>query len=100
MLYEVTNQNYEIDFAPADETAEILQNVRTILLTEKGTCPLYREFGINSGLLDFPISIAQNKIAAELATQISIFEPRCKLQKVTCTPNLDGTLKISCFIEI
>ena len=50
MLYEVTNQNYEIDFAPADETAEILQNVRTILLTEKPKRELAR-CTVNLGLI-------------------------------------------------
>lgn len=100
MTYEVTNAPAEIKFLPADELNEIIQNVRTIISTVKGTAPLYREFGISAELLDAPINIAQNKIAAELVTQIAIFEPRATLKKVICIPNLDGTLKISAFIEV
>ena len=43
--YTVTLSS-QVDFAPSDEVREILQNVRTILSTRKGSVPLDRDFGL------------------------------------------------------
>ena len=45
--YEITADASSINFAPASTTAEIIQNVRTILATRKGDVPLDREFGLS-----------------------------------------------------
>lgn len=101
MIYEITNAPAEIDFAPADERAEIIQNARTIISTVKGTAPLYREFGISAENLDLPINIARAKVAAELATEIAQFEPRCHLKSVDIGGDFaQGELKITATIEI
>ena len=100
MIYEVTNRQGAVDFAPADETAEILQNVRTILSTVKGSAPLYREFGLTADNLDKPINIATAQLAAELATEIAEYEPRCKFKKLDAAANFDGTLKLVATVEV
>jgi phage baseplate assembly protein W len=101
MIYEVTNAPFKIDFMPADEIFEIIQNVQTIISTVKNTAPLYREFGISAENLDLPINIAQTKIAAELAAEIAQFEPRCQLKKVLIGGDFPhGELKITAFIEV
>ena len=99
MLYTITNSLTAIDFAPA-ETAEILQNCRTIISTVKGSAPLHRNFGIDAENLDKPINISQAQITAEIARQLAQYEPRCKLKKCTVTGNIDGTLNISAQIEV
>jgi len=49
-----------IVFGLAD-VAEVMQNVRIILTTRKGTVPLDRDFGISQEFLDSPINITQAK---------------------------------------
>lgn len=100
MLYQVSNNLTEINFAPASEVEEVLQNVKTILTTIQGSCPLFREFGISSDILDQPLQIAQAKITAELARQIANFEPRCQLKKILVDGDLNGELKITAVVDI
>jgi len=101
MIYEVTNGLSEINFAPASEVEEILQNVRCILTTIQGSCPLFREFGISSDVLDQPLQIAKAKITAEIARQIANFEPRANLKKVLVEGDgLTGELKITVQVDI
>mgnify|MGYP002856444088 CR=1 FL=1 len=98
--FRVTNELSEIKFAPGNETLEIIQNVKTIISTIKGSCPLYREFGISADNLDLPQNLAKTKIAAELSTQIAEYEPRCKLKSVEFASTLDGEFKIAALIEV
>lgn len=101
MLIEVTNTLNEIDFAPENETLEIIQNVRMILSTMKNSVPLFREFGISVENLDAPINIATAKITAELAKEIAQFEPRCQLKSCKISGNAtEGELQITATIEI
>ena len=51
----VVNLDADVDFNPASVVAEVLQNVRTILSTRKGSVPLDRDFGISWEYLDRPI---------------------------------------------
>jgi len=62
--------------------AEIIQNVRTILLTVVGTVPLDREFGLDSRILDSPIPTARAKMTALLFRMIPKYEPRVKVKAV------------------
>lgn len=101
MLIEVTNNPAEIDFAPSSETLEIVQNVRMILSTMKNSVPLFREFGVDCNNLDAPINIATAKITAELAKEISQYEPRCRLKSCKIDGNgIEGELQITATIEI
>jgi len=83
MEYEVTATLDEIDFAPASELAEILQNVRTILSTPKYSVPLNREFGLSATMLDEPLPVAQAKLSTEIIEAIQEWEPRVKVTQVT-----------------
>ena len=98
MRVKVTNDAAAVNFAP-DFLQEIIQNVRTILTTAQGSAPLYREFGIDAGLVDAPISVAKAKLTAEIARQIAAFEPRCQLVSCTFDFNLDGKINITALIE-
>ena len=51
MLYAVTTVR-DVSFQPTSEREEILQNVRTILATRKGSVPLDRDLGITWEHLD------------------------------------------------
>ena len=45
MTLDIELQSARIEIMPQTEAAEIIQNVRTILLTQKFSVPLDREFG-------------------------------------------------------
>lgn len=83
MEYEVTATLGEIDFAPSDDLAEILQNVRTILSTPKYSVPLNREFGANVTMLDDPLPIAEAKLSTEIIEAVQRWEPRVSVTQVT-----------------
>lgn len=81
MNYTVTLGG-EIDFAPANETIEILQNVRTILSTRVGTVPLDRLFGLSWEHIDKPYLVAKSLVTVEIFDAIQKYEPRAKVQSV------------------
>lgn len=83
MIIDVTAEMKDINFVPASEYGEILQNVRTIINTLKKTVPMDREFGINGEIIDLPIATAQAKITGEIVAAVSKYEPRAKVVSVS-----------------
>lgn len=82
-----------IDFAPADTYTEILQNVRTILATEKFSVPLDRDFGIDASIVDKPLPVAKAKMASEIVTALKRYEPRATVTNISWSGTDDGILK-------
>lgn len=78
--------NYEVSFAygegNAPEDAEVLRNVRTILRTPVGSCPLYRNFGVDASVLDRPIDAAKNLLAVSVTEAVERYEPRATVRSV------------------
>ena len=72
----------EIDLMPSSEAAEIAQNIRTILLTAKGSVPLDREFGMDMSIIDKPLNVVQSRYVAAAAEAISRYEPRVRLKEI------------------
>ena len=66
----------------AKEVDEIIQNVRTILTTRKGTCPLDREFGLTSEFLDTPLPGIRALAEQEIFLQVRKYEPRAEIRKI------------------
>ena len=94
MIYDVTPEIGAVDFAPSSRTAEILQNVRTILMTLKKSVPMDREFGISGGIMDLPIATAQAKFTSEIVAAVSKYEPRAQVLKISYQGDgADGVLK-------
>lgn len=83
MEFEVSGGAMEIDFAPASETAEILQNVKTIISTPKYSTPLNRDFGLSATMLDEPLPVAQARLTAEIIAAVRLWEPRAAVTQVT-----------------
>lgn len=81
-----------IDFAPATEAEEILQNVRTIMTTTKYSVPLDRDFGINADMLDLPMHVAQARLQSEIITAIKKYEARVEVSSISFTGTADGVL--------
>lgn len=93
MECEVIAKKETIDFFPDTEEKEIIQNVNTILTTQKGSVPLDREFGLSQEYIDLPIATAKAKYIAEIIDQLEKYEPRCKVISVDFEEdNMDGKL--------
>lgn len=91
--YEInTATTMPVSIIPDTELSEILQNVRTILTTVKGTIPLDREFGIDDRIIDMPMHIAQAKLSNEIFQAIKRYEPRVTIGNISFTASLDGRL--------
>ncbi len=71
---------------------EILRNVRTILATPLGTCPLHRTFGIDTSILDSPTPVAENLMAVEIMDAVERWEPRVQVTGVTFQADKQGEL--------
>lgn len=93
MIYDVLAQPMQgIDFAPATEAAEILQNLRTIITTAKYSVPLDRDFGIDAEMLDLLLNVAQAKLQSEMITVIKKYEPRVEITSISFIGTADGVL--------
>ena len=76
-------ENLKINLAPETVLDEVLQNIAVIISTVKGTVPLYRDFGISSGFVDKPSTVAESLITAEVFDAIEKYEPRAEVLEVT-----------------
>lgn len=83
MQYSVMPGENQINFAPASELEEILQNLRTIITTPKYSVPLNREMGITATWLDSPLPVAQAQLTAEIVFAVQRWEPRARVTRVT-----------------
>lgn len=93
MIYDVLAQPVQgIDFAPASEAAEILQNLCTIITTTKYSVPLDRDFGFNADMLDKPMNVAQAQLQSEIIMAIKRYEPRVTVTSISFTGTDDGRL--------
>ncbi len=82
MVIDVTAELGEVDFAPASLEMEVLQNVRTILTTLKGSVPMDREFGVDGDIVDLPSAMAQAKMTSEIVAAVHRYEPRARVERV------------------
>ena len=70
-------------WVPSSELEEIIQNVRTILTTRKGSVPLDRAFGIDTGIVDKPTASIQGLLTVAIMETVERYEPRVKVQAVS-----------------
>ena len=84
---------------PETELEEIIQNVRTILSTPKGTVPLMRDFGVSWQIVDTLTPELEMKIKEEIYLQVEKWEKRAKVKKVKIEANKEGKVKATVTIE-
>jgi len=80
----------DIDFAPATVREEIIQNVRCIIATAKGTVPLDRDFGTDFSFIDKPAPLAQMQLRMDVIAAVEKYEPRAHVRKVEFSQNADA----------
>lgn len=71
---------------------EILQNVRTILATRKGSVPLDRDFGISWDNVDQSLPAAKMLMRSEVIDAIERYEPRAKVTSVDFAEDVEGAM--------
>ena len=85
-----------VDFNPDSTAAEVLQNVRTIISTRRGTVPLDRDFGLSWTYIDKPLPLAKMYLKAEIINAVQVYEPRAAVTDVefddSQTDAMDGIL--------
>jgi phage baseplate assembly protein W len=104
MEVDVTSVSKDVVFGATGLT-EIIQNIRNILATPKGSLPLDREFGLDQTFLDVPQPIAQVKAVPEIIEAVEKYEPRVKVtsvewEKIESTGTMDGKLVPKVRVEL
>ena len=82
---------------------EIVQNVKVILNTPKGTVPLDRDFGVDWSIVDTPTTMTFQKLRVSIVKAIEKYEPRVKVKAVEIIPDeiiMDGIFKIRLRVKI
>ncbi len=77
----------------ATGVAEIVQNVRTILATPKGSVPLDRDFGVIWTVLDRPLPEAKAAYTGDAVAQVQKYEPRVKVLSVGFRADTSGAMQ-------
>lgn len=90
--FDITASNIPIDFAPSSEINEVIQNVRTIISTRKGTVPLDRDFGLDWSFIDKPINIATAQASKQVIQQVRRYEPRAKILSFELVEDIGGAI--------
>lgn len=76
-----------------DEVYDIKRCLETLYQTPEGTCPLDREFGLNTDFVGMPMNIAQNLFAVEITDKTDRYEPRAMIREINFSTGADGQLK-------
>lgn len=101
MPVDVTADLESVDFAPASEETEIIQNVKTILSTLKKTVPMDREFGINGEIIDLPVATTQARLTAEIVAAVNKYEPRAQVVSVSYEGDAgEGEVRVRARVKI
>ncbi len=67
----------------ATGATEIIQNVKTIISTIRGTVPLDRTFGISWDFIDMPAPASRAAFIAEIVEEVEKQEPRVNVISVS-----------------
>ncbi len=99
MTYTVT-AGAALTLNETDPVASVLQNVAIILATRRGSCPMYRDFGISMDFLDRPMPVAKTLAYAEIKNAIETYEPRASVVGVTFEERDDAPGLLNPIVEV
>lgn len=83
MNYQVSADKRALRLNETDTVASVLQNIRIILSTFRGTVPLDRDLGISAEAVDRPVGAVRALLTAQLRETIEKYEPRATVRAVT-----------------
>lgn len=72
-----------IKIVPSNEIEEIIQNLHVLLSTAIGSVPMYRDFGIDTDIVDRNINTAKSLVVNAIYDSIEKFEPRAEIVNIT-----------------
>ena len=72
-----------LELGAADTVKSVLQAIKIILTTPKGTVPMYRDLGVNMDFLDLPAPGAEQRARMEIREAIEEWEPRATVKDIT-----------------
>ena len=81
--YQVTRDTAALELGAADTVQSVLQAIKIIITTPKGTVPMYRDFGVEMDFLDLPSPGAEQRARIELREAIEKWEPRATVKDIT-----------------
>lgn len=97
----IDEDDFFINISPNNIYDEIIQNIKMILTTTKGSVPLNRDFGLSGKFIDRPIEIAKALMANEIIKEIKKYENRAEVKKITFKTNTtSGKIIPTVYIEI
>lgn len=82
-----------------DLRTEIMRNLRILYATQSGELALDRDYGIDGGLIGYPMEQAKALLTAELVRKTARYEPRVKVAQVQWNASENGTLIPKVVIE-
>lgn len=102
MTLEIDTNQTAWKLVPASKEEEIVQSVKCLLLTARGTVWNYREFGLDISLIDTPLPVAQQRFIGEVVRTVNRYEPRAKVRKVRWARSAasDGILRPVITLEV
>lgn len=83
MTYQISTDTQALRLNETDVVASVLQNIRILLSTFKGTVPIDRALGISSEMIDRPVSAARVLYMAEIREAIETYEPRATVRAIS-----------------
>ena len=92
--------SFEYDSGDEALRREIERNIKTILSTPKGTCPLYRDFGTDMEMLDVPIAAARNMLTVAIIEAIEKWEPRTQVTDASVGAKTNGKMTAKVVVSI
>ena len=100
--YSVTTEPTNDVIIGAKGVESILQNVKTIISTIKGTVFFNRDFGIDGKLVYKPMSILLVDLITDIYNQIEQYEPRVEVLTVDFDTDetMDGILNTRVIVRI
>ena len=95
-IISVSNKPFEIELMPPSTEFEIIQNIRTILLTRLNEVPLDSEFGLDSDIVDSAINeVTAARIRANIMSALAV-ENRATIKTIDLNADsLTGELVIT-----
>ncbi len=92
MTIDLKHITVAFDYASGD-IADIKRCLECLYQTAEGTCPLDREFGLNTDFVGMPMDVAKSQFAVEIIDKTDRYEPRATVKDINFSFNEDGQLQ-------
>ncbi len=82
MNLTIDGENFDFTLTPQETVFEIIQNIKTIISTVKGSVVLDRGFGIDGELIDCTSVSGKSKLMIYIIESLQEFEPRVEVVSI------------------